>query len=280
MRREPGIEVKTAAQLALMAEAGEVVASALAAATDAVAAGVSTAELDAAAAAEIRAAGAIPSFLGYHGFPATTCICVNDEVVHGIPSPARRLREGDVVSIDCGAAVGGWHADAAVTVPVGTVTPELAALLTACEQAMWRGLATARAGARVGDISAAVARAARSAGGYGIVEDYVGHGIGSEMHMAPAVPNTGRRGRGPVLADGMALAVEPLLVLGRPDTSLLGDGWTVVTEDGSPAAHFEHTVAITAAGPRVLTAGGGRGRGAEEDVLRWARTAEEDAHAQ
>jgi methionyl aminopeptidase len=277
MRHEPGIEIKTAAQLAAMAEAGEVVAGALAAAAAAVTAGISTADLDAVAAGQIRAAGATPSFLGYHGFPATTCICVNDEVVHGIPSPARRLREGDVVSIDCGAVVGGWHADAAVTVPVGTVTPEVAALLAACEQALWQGLAAARVGARVGDISAAVAR---SAGGYGIVEDYVGHGIGSEMHMDPAVPNTGRPGRGPVLADGMALAVEPLLVLGRPGTSLLADGWTVVTEDGSPAAHFEHTVAITAAGPRVLTAGSGRAGTPEEDVLRWARTAEEDAHAQ
>ena len=278
MRREPRIEIKTAAQLAAMAQAGAVVAGALAAATAAVTAGISTADLDAVAAEQIRAAGATPSFLGYHGFPATTCICVNDEVVHGIPSPARRLREGDVVSIDCGAAVGGWHADAAVTVGVGTVAPGLAALLAACEQALWQGLAAARVGARVGDISAAVARSAR-AGGYGIVEDYVGHGIGSEMHMEPAVPNTGRPGRGPVLADGMALAVEPLLVLGGAGTSLLGDGWTVVTEDGSPAAHFEHTVAITAAGPRVLTAGGGRDRGTEEDVLRWARTAEEDAHA-
>jgi methionyl aminopeptidase len=280
MRREPRIQIKTAAQLAAMAEAGAVVASALAAATAAATAGISTADLDAAAAEQIRAAGATSSFLGYHGFPATTCICVNDEVVHGIPSPARRLREGDVVSIDCGAAVGGWHADAAVTVGVGTVMPGLAALLAACEQALWQGLAAARVGARVGDISAAVARAARSAGGYGIVEDYVGHGIGSEMHMDPAVPNTGRPGRGPVLADGMALAIEPLLVLGRPGTALLGDGWTVVTEDGSPAAHFEHTVAITTAGPRVLTAGGGRPGGAQEDVLRWARTAEEDAHAQ
>ncbi len=280
MRREPRIQIKTAAQLAAMAEAGAVVAAALAAATAAVTAGISTADLDAVAAEQIRAAGATPSFLGYHGFPATTCVCVNDEVVHGIPSPARRLREGDVVSIDCGAAVGGWHADAAVTMGVGTVTPGLAALLAACEQALWQGLAAARVGARVGDISAAVARAARAAGGYGIVEDYVGHGIGSEMHMDPAVPNTGRPGRGPVLADGMALAIEPLLVLGRPGTALLGDGWTVVTEDGSPAAHFEHTVAITAAGPRVLTAGGGRAGGAEEDVLRWARTAEEDAHAQ
>jgi methionyl aminopeptidase len=280
MRRKPGIEIKSAAQLAAMAEAGEVVATALGAAAAAVAAGTSTAELDAVAATEIRAAGATPTFLGYHGFPAATCICVNDEVVHGIPSPARRLREGDVVSIDCGAAVGGWHADAAVTVGVGTVTPELAGLLAACEEALWQGLAAARVGARVGDISAAVARAARTAGGYGIVEDYVGHGVGSQMHMDPAVPNTGRPGRGPVLADGMALAVEPLLVLGRPGTSLLGDGWTVVTEDGSPAAHSGHTVAITAAGPRVLTAGGGRLGGTGEDVLRWVRTAEEDAHAQ
>ncbi len=280
MRREPRIQIKSAAQLAAMAEAGEVIAGALAAAAAVVKAGISTADLDAVAAEQIRAAGATPSFLGYHGFPATTCVCVNDEVVHGIPSPARLLREGDVVSIDCGASVGGWHADAAVTVGVGTVTPELTALLAACEQALWQGLAAARVGARVGDISAAVARAARSAGDYGIVEDYVGHGIGSEMHMDPAVPNTGRPGRGPVLADGMALAIEPLLVLGRPGTALLGDGWTVVTEDGSPAAHFEHTVAITAAGPRVLTAGGGRLGGAEEDVLRWVRTAQEDAHAQ
>jgi methionyl aminopeptidase len=280
MRREPRIQIKSAAQLAAMAEAGEVVAGALAAAAAAVKVGISTADLDAVAAEQIRAAGATPSFLGYHGFPATTCVCVNDEVVHGIPSPARLLREGDVVSIDCGAAVGGWHADAAVTVGVGTVTPELTALLAACERALWQGLAAARVGARVGDISAAVARAARSAGDYGIVEDYVGHGIGSEMHMHPAVPNTGRPGRGPVLADGMALAIEPLLVLGRPGTALLGDGWTVVTEDGSPAAHFEHTVAITGAGPRVLTAGGGRLGGAEEDVLRWVRTAQEDAHAE
>jgi methionyl aminopeptidase len=291
MRREPGIQIKTAAQLAAMAEAGDVVARALAAAAGAVAPGASTAELDAVAAREIRAAGASPSFLGYHGFPATICACVNDEVVHGIPSPARRLRDGDVVSIDCGAIVGGWHADAAVTVPVGTLTPELAALLAACEQALWQGLAAARVGARVGDISAAVERSARSAGGYGIVEDYVGHGIGSEMHMDPAVPNQGRPGRGPVLAEGMALAVEPLLVLGRAGTRLLDDGWTVVTADGAPAAHFEHTVAITATGPRVLTAAdGGRagfaalaGMAAQPAVAgrTWpARTAEENAHGQ
>ncbi len=253
-RREPGIQIKTAAQLAAMAEAGQVVASALQAAGDAVAPGVSTADLDAVAAREIRAAGAAPSFLGYHGFPATTCVCLNDEIVHGIPHPARRLREGDLVSIDCGAIVGGWHADAAVTLPVGTVPGELTRLLEACERALWHGLAAARVGARLSDISAAVESSARSLGDYGIVEEYVGHGIGSEMHMDPQVPNYGRPGRGPVLAEGMALAIEPLLVLGPPATRLLDDGWTVVSEDGSWSAHFEHTVAITAGGPRVLTA--------------------------
>ena len=259
IRREPAIEVKTAAQLAAMAEAGQVVARALSAAAAAVAPGVSTAQLDAIAAREIRAAGAAPSFLGYHGFPATICACVNNEVVHGIPRAGRRLRDGDVVSIDCGAIVDGWHADAALTVPVGTVRAELRLLLDRCERALWHGLAAARPGARLGDISHAVERCARAGGKYGIVEDYVGHGIGSEMHMDPPVPNQGRPGRGPVLAEGMALAIEPLLVLGSPATRLLDDGWTVVSEDGSPSAHFEHTVAITADGPRVLTApDGGR----------------------
>jgi methionyl aminopeptidase len=257
VRREPAIQIKTAAQLAAMAEAGQVVASALKAAAAAVAPGVSTAELDAIAAHEIRVAGAAPSFLGYHGYPATICACVNDEIVHGIPREGRRLRAGDVVSIDCGAIVDGWHADAALTVPVGTVRAELGRLLGTCERALWHGLAAARPGARLGDISHAVQRCARSAGTYGLVEDYGGHGIGSEMHMDPSVPNQGRPGRGPVLAEGMALAIEPLLVLGGPGTRLLDDGWTVVSEDGSPAAHFEHTVAITAGGPWVLTAADG-----------------------
>jgi methionyl aminopeptidase len=257
IRREPAIQIKTAAQLAAMAEAGQVVARALSAAAAAVAPGISTAELDDIAAREIREAGAAPSFLGYHGFPATICACVNEEIVHGIPRPDRRLRAGDVVSIDCGAVVAGWHADAALTVPVGTVTAGLGRLTAACERALWHGLAAARPGARLGDISHAVERCARAAGKYGIVEDYVGHGIGSEMHMDPPVPNQGPPGRGPVLAEGMALAIEPLLVLGSPATRLLDDGWTVVTEDGSPAAHFEHTVAITSGGPWVLTAADG-----------------------
>ncbi len=253
-RRAPGVQIKTPAQLAFMWEAGQAVAAALRAAAKAVAPGVSTAELDAIAAERIAAAGAAPSFLGYHGFPATICTSINDEIVHGIPSASRVLRDGDVVSIDCGASIAGWHADAAVTVPAGDIPAELATLIGDCERALWQGLAAARAGARLSDISAAVERSARAAGEYGIVEDYAGHGIGSEMHMDPLVPNSGRPGRGPALAVGMALAIEPLLVLGSPDTRLLDDGWTVVSADGAWSAHFEHTVAITAQGPWVLTA--------------------------
>jgi len=253
-KREPGVQIKTQAQLAKMQEAGQAVASALRAAADAVAPGVTTADLDAIARAQIAAAGAAPSFLGYHGYPATICACVNDEIVHAIPSGSRVLREGDVVSVDCGASVDGWHADAALTVGVGVISAEPAKLIADCERALWHGLAAARPGARLSDISCAVERSVRAAGEYGIVEDYVGHGIGSEMHMDPPVPNYGRPGRGPVLVEGMALAIEPLLVLGSPDTRLLDDGWTVVSEDGSWSAHFEHTVAITADGPWVLTA--------------------------
>ena len=252
--REPGVQIKTPAQLEAMWEAGQVVAVALRAAAAAVAPGVTTADLDDIAREQITAAGAVSSFLGYHGYPATICACVNDEIVHGIPSSSRVLGEGDVVSIDCGASVGGWHADAALTVGVGIISAEVAKLIADCERALWHGLAAARPGARLSDISHAVERSARAAGEYGIVEDYVGHGIGSEMHMDPPVPNYGRPGRGPVLAEGMALAIEPLLVLGSPNTRLLDDGWTVVSEDGSWSAHFEHTVAITMDGPWVLTA--------------------------
>jgi methionyl aminopeptidase len=253
-KRAPGVQIKTQAQLAFMWEAGQAVAAALQAAANAVAPGISTADLDAIAAARLDAAGARPSFLGYHGFPATTCTCINDEIVHGIPGASRVLREGDVVSIDCGASIAGWHADAALTVGVGAIPAKLSTLIGDCERALWQGLAAARPGARLSDISHAVERSVRAAGEYGIVEEYVGHGIGSEMHMDPPVPNYGRPGRGPVLAEGMALAIEPLLVLGSPDTRLLDDGWTVVSEDGGWSAHFEHTVAVTAAGPWVLTA--------------------------
>ncbi|MGD0373450.1 MAG: type I methionyl aminopeptidase [Streptosporangiaceae bacterium] len=253
-RREQRIQIKTPGQLARMREAGLVVADALRTTAAAVQPGISTADLDAIADRVIRDAGAVPSFKGYHGFPATICTSVNDQIVHGIPSRQTRLAAGDVISIDCGAIVGGWHGDAAVTIGVGPVSDGLTGLLTACELALWSGLASAVAGSRLTDISHSVESSARASGDYGIVQEYVGHGIGSEMHMDPPVPNYGRPGRGPVLREGMTLAVEPMLVLGQRHTVLLDDGWTVVSADGTWSAHFEHTVAITADGPWVLTA--------------------------
>jgi methionyl aminopeptidase len=282
LKHDEPIEIKTPAELAVMREAALATAAALRAAASAVAPGISTAELDAIAEREILGSGAVPSFKGYHGYPATICTSVNDQIVHGIPSARQVLRDGDVISIDCGAIVGGWHGDSALTVQVGEPRPgaahssgDLSGLLETCELALWHGLAEAMPGARLGDISHAVASAARVAGRYGIVREYTGHGIGSSMHMEPAVPNFGRAGRGPVLRTGMALAIEPMLVLGLPETRLLDDGWTVVTADGSWAAHFEHTVAITDEGPLVLTAddGGARGFAALRARQRGARPA-------
>lgn len=247
------IEVKTVEQISVMREAGLVVARTLARVTEAVRPGVTTSELDAIAARSISAEGATPSFLGYHGYPAHICTSVNGEVVHGIPGD-RVLQEGDLLSVDCGAIVRGWHGDAAVSVPVGSVAPEVAALSAATESAMWAGLAAARAGSRLSDIGHAVETRIRAAGPYGIVEDYVGHGIGTSMHMHPPVPNYGSPGRGPHLRVGMALAIEPMATLGSPDVQVLADDWTVVTTDGACAAHWEHTVAITEDGPWVLTA--------------------------
>jgi methionyl aminopeptidase len=258
--RRSAIQVKTPAQLAAMREAGLVVGRALRVLAAAAEPGISTAELDAIAEREIRAAGAAPSFKGYHGYPATICTSVNDRIVHGIPDGGTVLAAGDIVSIDCGAIVGGWHGDAAVTVGVGPVSEQDSGLMAACERALWAGLAQVVAGHRLSDISHAVEMSARASGSYGIVREYTGHGIGTEMHMEPAVPNYGRAGRGLVMSEGMAFAVEPMLVLGDRRTCVLDDGWTVVTADGSRAAHFEHTVAVTAAGPWVLTAeDGGNG---------------------
>lgn len=251
--RDRGIEIKTPEQIALMRRAGIVVAEALDAVSTAVAPGVTTRELDAVAAELIRSRGATPNFLGYHGYPATICVSVNDEVVHGIPGP-RVLAAGDLVSIDCGAIVEGWHGDAAVTVAVGDVGPELRRLMEVCDGALWRGMAAARLGGRVTDISAAIESSVRGAGDYGIVEDYVGHGIGSAMHMPPSVPNYGRGGRGPTLVPGLVLAVEPMITLAGNHTRVLDDEWTVVTADGSWAAHFEHSFTLTPDGALVLTA--------------------------
>jgi len=251
--RERGVEIKTPEQIASMREAGLVVGETLQLLRDAVAPGVTTRDLDAISAENIAARGATPSFKGYHGFPATICTSVNDQVVHGIPGDLT-LREGDVVSIDCGAIVDGWHGDAALTVPVGAVPDEVAELLRVCEESMWRGLAAAALGGRVGDISAAVEGYVRSQGDYGVVEEYVGHGIGSAMHQPPNVPNVGRAGRGPRLVEGLALAVEPMVTLGSRHTRVLEDDWTVVTTDGSWSAHFEHTFTLTPRGAWVLTA--------------------------
>lgn len=248
-----GVEIKTPEQIDLMRRAGLVVGQTLELLRGSVRAGISTAELDAIAEDNIRSSGATPSFLGYHGFTGSICASVNDEVVHGMPG-GRVLAEGDVISIDCGAIVDGWHGDAAITVALGTVPDDVTELMRVTEESMWRGISAARLGGRVTDISHAVETYVRSQGSYGILEDYTGHGIGSEMHQAPNVPNYGRAGKGPRLVEGLALAVEPMLTLGSKRTNVLDDDWTVVTEDGSWAAHFEHTFTITPTGTWVLTA--------------------------
>jgi methionyl aminopeptidase len=247
------IEIKTAEQIALMREAGLVVATTLETLRQAAVPGVTTADLDALARGVIAEHGATPSFLGYHGFPAVICTSVNSAVVHGIPD-GTVLQEGDLLSIDCGAIVQGWHGDAAITVSIGTVTDEVARLSETTREAMWAGLRQARAGNRLSDIGHAVEKVIRAAGPYGVVEEYVGHGIGSKMHMYPSVPNYGQPGQGPTLEVGMALAIEPMATLGSATVRVLDDEWTVVTDDDSTAAHWEHTVAITEDGPWVLTA--------------------------
>jgi methionyl aminopeptidase len=248
-----GIQIKTPEQIAGMRVAGLVVGETLELLRGSVRAGVTTGELDAIAEDNIRSSGATPSFKGYHGFPGSICASVNDEVVHGIPGE-RVLADGDVISIDCGAIVDGWHGDAAITVAIGDVPAEVTELMRVTEEAMWRGIAAARLGGRVTDISHAVESHVRSQGSYGILEDYVGHGIGSEMHQPPNVPNFGRPGRGPKLVEGLALAVEPMITLGGKDTVLLEDDWTVITADGTWAAHFENTFTLTPQGAWVLTA--------------------------
>ncbi|HEX5861477.1 MAG TPA: type I methionyl aminopeptidase [Nocardioides sp.] len=262
------IELKSPEQIALMRVAGLLVGETLELLRAAVRPGITTGELDALAEDNIRSHGGVPSFKGYSHppFPGTICASVNDEVVHGIPG-SRVLDDGDVISIDCGAIVDGWHGDAAITVAVGEVPEDVRELMRVTEEALWRGLAAASLGGRVSDISHAIETYVRSQGRYGILEDYTGHGIGTEMHMPPNVPNFGRRGRGPKLVEGMALAVEPMVTLGSKRTALLDDEWTVVTSDGSRAAHFEHTFTLRPSGTWVLTAvDGGQERLAELGV--------------
>ncbi|WFE23366.1 type I methionyl aminopeptidase [Solwaraspora sp. WMMD937] len=265
-RQQLDIQLKSPEQIDRMRAAGLVVADALARMRAAIAPGVSTADLDAIAAETIRDAGAVPSFKGYHGYPATICSSVNEQVVHAIPAAGQVLRDGDVISVDCGAVLDGWHGDAAFTAPVGEVRPELLRMITVAEDALWAGIAAAARGAvsgrgRLTDISYAVERAIRAGGRYGIVEGYGGHGIGTEMHQDPHVLNYGRPGKGPRLVPGMALAIEPMITEGSARTDELADGWTVVTRDGSMAVHVEHSMALLPDGVWVLTApDGGRSR--------------------
>lgn len=246
-----GIIIKTAQEIAIMGEAGRIVAAVIAALTRAIAPGITTRELDALAVRELKRHGAAASFKGYRGFPASICVSVNDEVVHGIPGE-RPLQEGDIVGLDFGAYYRGFHGDAAVTVGVGNINLESRSLLEVAEGALRAGITAARQGARLGDISAAIQSHVESRG-FSVVREYVGHGIGREMHEEPQIPNFGPPGQGPLLQNGMTLALEPMVNAGDWRTKVSANNWTVVTADGSLSAHFEHTIAIDGAEAKILT---------------------------
>jgi len=252
------IQIKTDDEIVLMRAAGLVVGRTLEALAAAAAPGITTGELDALAESMIRSAGAVPSFLGYRPhpsippFPGSICASVNDEIVHGVPGP-RVLRDGDIISIDCGAILAGWHGDAAVTVGVGTVSETARELMRVTEESMWHGLAAARLGGRLTDISHAVETYARSQGDYGIVEEYGGHGIGRAMHMDPHVSHVARAQTGHRIREGMAFTVEPMVNAGSAAIRTDDDGWTVRTTDGALSAQFEHTVIIGPHGPEITT---------------------------
>ena len=245
------ILLKSEREIRCMREAGRIVALALDAVGKVVEPGITTQELDELARRTIVEHGAKPAFKGLYGFPANICVSVNCEVVHGIPG-SRKLAEGDIVSVDCGAEIDGFNGDSAITIPVGTVSPEIARLIEETRNALYKGIEQAIAGNRVGAISHAVQTYAEKAG-FGVVREYVGHGIGRSMHEEPEVPNFGFADRGPLLKAGMVLAIEPMINLGARAVKSTDDGWTVVTRDGKPSAHFEHTVAIMPDGPEILT---------------------------
>jgi methionyl aminopeptidase len=247
------IVCRSAAEIERLRRANRFVADVLAELETMVAPGVTTGELDRAAERLTRDGGAEPAFKGYRGYPATLCASVNDEVVHGIPSPGRALKPGDIVSLDMGVKLDGFYGDSAVTVPVGGVPAKTQALLAATSEALELGIRQATVGGRLSDIGHAI-QICVEGHGFSIVREFVGHGIGERLHEEPQIPNYGTPGRGPKLASGMILAIEPMVAMGRPETRVLGDGWTAVTKDGSLAAHFEHTIAVTDDGPLVLTA--------------------------
>ena len=246
------IVLKSPREIGLMRQAGQILVAAVRLCHDLVKPGISTLEIDGEVDALIRERGAKAAFKGYRGFPATVCASINEEVVHGIPAAHRRLKEGDIVGLDLGAIVDGYYADAAVTLPVVEVPPPVQRLLDVTRDSLDLGIEQSRPGHRLGDISAAVQQHVEAAG-FGVVRAFVGHGIGRELHEDPQVPNFGDAGKGPVLRTGMVLALEPMVTMGHWGVRVLSDRWTAVTEDGSLAAHFEHTVAVTEAGPDVLT---------------------------
>lgn len=247
------IEVKNDSELQKMREAGKVTAAVLKQMTELVKPGISTWELDAAAEKTIRAFGATPLFLGYYGFPGSICASVNEEVVHGIPKKDRILKSGDIISIDTGARLDGFCSDAAITLGVGKVSDEAQRLMDVTKKSLYKAIGQVKPGNRLGDVEHAVETFA-IANGMGVVRDYCGHGIGRNMHEEPSIPNFGRPGTGPLLEKGMVLAIEPMLTAGTYKVRELDDGWTVVTADGKYAAHFEHTVAVTAHGSEIFTA--------------------------
>ena len=249
------ITIKSARELDTMARAGRILHATLQRMQEILRPGMSTEDLDAEAERFIRShPGALPSFKGLYGFPKTLCISIDEEIVHGIPSPRRILAEGSIVSIDCGVCIEGLHADSATTIGVGEISPDTQRLLDVTQQSLVAGIAAATVGHQVGDIGHAVQTVAEAAG-YGVVRELVGHGIGTRFHEEPQVPNFGKPGRGAALRAGMTLAIEPMITMGKPATKTLKDKWTVVTADGSLAAHFEHTVAVLEGGPRILTDG-------------------------
>jgi methionyl aminopeptidase len=245
------IVCRSAAEIERLALVNELVARVLAELKSLVVPGLTTADLNAVAERRLSEAGAEPAFKGYHGYPATICASINEQVVHGIPSK-RPLVEGDIISIDMGAKLDGFYGDSAVTVPVGRVSDDADRLLKVTEASLYEGLAAVKPGARVSDIGAAV-QAHVEAHGFSVVREFVGHGIGTKLHEEPQIPNYGPAGRGPRLSEGMVLAVEPMVNLGKAAVKVLGDGWTAVTKDGSLSAHFEHTVVVTGSGCRILT---------------------------
>ena len=245
------IVCRSKAEIEKLRRVNQLVARILAGLRQMTAPGVTTKEIDAAAEALVRAEGAVPAFKGYHGYPATVCASINEQVVHGVPS-GRRLVDGDILSIDMGARLDGFFGDCAVTVPVGRVSDDAARLLRVTEEALFHGIETVKPGARVSDIGAAVQRHVE-ANGFSVVREFVGHGIGTALHEEPQIANYGPGGRGPRLSEGMVLAIEPMVNLGGAGVKVLGDGWTAVTRDGSLSAHFEHTVVVTPEGCEILT---------------------------